>query len=194
MLYIRTHSLLIVYILWKGLTLMSKSTEFKLQCYLAYVCTWEIGSALVEWMGQERWVSYRHKVESTWWPLCLAVEDCWSALGRPFLSFAQIGLENAPHFLGPQVLLQKALLGLDAGSLVKSLTIESLFISGCDKSAQECCKERSRKMVCWKDLSRLIWTPLKLVPPEQIFLKYLDPLWKTCSHYRPVAWKKISDY
>ena len=37
--------------------------------------------------------------------IVLTVEDPWSALGGPFLSFAQIGLENAHHFLRPQVLL-----------------------------------------------------------------------------------------
>ena len=34
-----------------------------------------------------------------------AVEDPWSALDGPFLSFALLGLENAHHFLRPQVLL-----------------------------------------------------------------------------------------
>ena len=32
--------------------------------------------------------------------------------------------------------------------------------------------------------------PLKLVPPEQILLKYLDPPWKICFHYRPATQKK----
>ena len=36
----------------------------------------------------------------------LAVEDPWSALGRPFISFAQIVLDIAHHLLlRPQVLL-----------------------------------------------------------------------------------------
>ena len=35
----------------------------------------------------------------------LAVEDPWSALDGPFLSFAQIDLGNAHHFLRPRVLL-----------------------------------------------------------------------------------------
>ena len=33
--------------------------------------------------------------------------------------------------------------------------------------------DRTKEQV---EMSRLILTPLKLVPPEHIFLKYLDPL------------------
>ena len=36
-------------------------------------------------------------------------------------------------------------------------------------------------------MSRFIWTPLKLVPPERIALKYLDLLWKICSYCRPAT-------
>jgi len=30
-------------------------------------------------------------------------------------------------------------------------------------------------------------------PPEQIFLKYLSPLWEICSHW-PATWRQISAY
>ena len=50
--------------------------------------------------------------------IVLTVEDPWSALDGPFLSFAQIVLENAHHFLlRPRGSL--VLLGLNAGSQVK---------------------------------------------------------------------------
>ena len=42
--------------------------------------------------------------------------------------------------------------------------------------------------------SCLIWTLLKLVPQGFFSLKYLDPIWKICSHYRPATWRQISDY